>query len=76
MTELIEKPEFTYMINSGVYILQPELINEIPENELFHITHLMEKVKSRGGKIGCFPVSEKSWTDIGEWNEYLKLLGI
>lgn len=45
MTELIEKPEFTYMINSGVYILQPELINEIPENELFHITHLMEKVK-------------------------------
>lgn len=76
MTELIEKPEFTYMINSGVYILQPELINEIPENELFHITHLMEKVKSRGGKVGCFPVSEKSWTDIGEWNEYLKLLGI
>lgn len=74
MTELIEKPEFTYMINSGVYILQPALINEIPENELFHITHLMEKVKSRGGKIGCFPVSEKSWTDIGEWSEYLKLI--
>lgn len=76
MTELTEKPEYTYMINSGVYILQPELIDEIPENELFHITHLMEKVKSRGGKVGCFPVSEKSWTDIGEWNEYLKLIKV
>lgn len=74
MIGLSEKPEFNYMINTGVYILQPELINEIPENELFHITHLMEKVKRRGDKIGCFPVSEKSWTDIGEWNEYLKLV--
>lgn len=74
MTGISEKPEFNYMINTGVYILQSELINEIPEDELFHITHLMEKVKKRGGKIGCFPVSEKSWTDIGEWNEYLKLI--
>lgn len=74
MTGLSEKPEFNYMINTGVYILQPGLIDEIPENELFHITHLMDKVKKRGGKIGCFPVSEKSWTDIGEWSEYLKLI--
>lgn len=74
MTELSEKPEFNYMINTGVYILQPELIKEIPENELFHTTHLMDKVKKRGGKIGCFPVSEKSWTDIGEWSEYLKII--
>lgn len=74
MTGLSEKPEFNYMINTGVYILQPELIDEIPENELFHITHLMEKVKGKDGKIGCFPVSEKSWTDIGEWSGYLKLI--
>ena len=74
MEGLSEKPENTYMINTGVYILNPELIDEIPENEFFHITHLMDKVKARGGRIGCFPVSEKSWTDIGEWPEYLKLI--
>jgi dTDP-glucose pyrophosphorylase len=74
MTGLSEKPDITYMINTGVYILQPELIDEIPEGEFFHITHLMEKVKARGGKIGGFPVSEKSWTDIGDWSEYLKLI--
>lgn len=76
MTGLTEKPEYTYMINSGVYILQPELINEIPENQLFHITNLIENIKRKGGKVGCFPVSEKAWTDIGEWNEYLKLLKV
>ena len=74
MTGLTEKPDITYMINTGVYILQPELIDEIPQNQFFHITDLMEKIKLRGGRIGCFPVSEKSWTDIGEWNEYLKLI--
>jgi dTDP-glucose pyrophosphorylase len=76
MEGLSEKPEKTYMINTGVYILNPELINEIPENEFFHITHLMDKIRVRGGRVGCFPVSEKSWTDIGEWPEYLKLIDV
>jgi dTDP-glucose pyrophosphorylase len=74
MIELNEKPEISYMINTGVYILQPELINEIPQNEFFHITHLIEKIRQQGGKIGCFPISEKSLTDIGQWDEYLKLI--
>lgn len=66
LLELKEKPEFTFKINSGMYVLEPHLIDEIPENEFFHITHLIEKVKQRGGKVGVFPVSEKSWKDIGE----------
>lgn len=76
MTALKEKPEQTYQVNTGVYILNPELIDEIPEGELFHITHLMEKVKARGGRVGCFPVSENSWHDMGEWPEYLKMIKV
>lgn len=76
MTGLKEKPEQTYMINTGVYILNPELIDEIPEGEFFHITHLMEKVKARGGRVGCFPVSEHAWKDMGEWPEYLKMIKV
>ena len=59
-----------------VYILNPELIDEIPEGEFFHITHLMEKVKTRGGRVGCFPVSEDAWKDMGEWPEYLKMIKV
>lgn len=76
MTGLQEKPEQTYMINTGVYILNPELIDEIPEREFFHITHLMEKIKARGGRVGCFPVSEHAWKDMGEWPEYLKMINV
>ncbi len=76
MVDLKEKPEHSYFVNSGVYILNPDLINDIPEGQFFHITHLMEKVKSRGGRVGCFPVSENSWKDMGEWPEYLKMIKV
>lgn len=76
MTELQEKPEVTYMINTGVYILNSECIDEIPRNKFFHITQLMEKIRKRGGRVGCFPVSEQAWKDMGEWEEYLKVIGV
>ena len=60
------------MINTGVYIMQPDLINRIPENERLDITDLIKDVMNSGGKVGCFPVSEQSWTDIGDWDQYLK----
>jgi dTDP-glucose pyrophosphorylase len=72
LVSLQEKPELTYKINSGMYILEPHILNQIPENQFFHITHLIEKTQQNGGSIGVFPVSEKSWKDIGEWDEYLK----
>lgn len=72
LENLSEKPELTFKINSGMYILEPSVLDEIPSNEFFHITHLIEKVQLRGGNVGVYPVSEKSWKDIGEWDEYLK----
>ena len=71
---LIEKPEYEYMINTGVYLLNPEVLEYIPENQLFHITHLMECVKQNGGRVGCFPISEQSWIDMGNWEEYEKII--
>ena len=76
MVALSEKPELTYQVNTGVYILNPSCIEEIPEGEFFHITHLMEKIKARGGRVGCFPVSEHAWRDMGEWPEYLKMIDV
>lgn len=76
MVSLSEKPELTYQVNTGVYILNPSCIDEIPKGEFFHITQLMEKIKERGGRVGCFPVSEHSWKDMGEWSEYLKMIDV
>ena len=66
-----EKPEVVFKINTGVYILEPHLLDEIPENQFYHITDLIEKLRQEQRRIGVFPVSEKSWIDIGNWEEYL-----
>lgn len=73
LTALKEKPEITYMINSGLYILEPHLLNEIPNNTFYNLTDLIDKILNRKGRIGVFPVTQNSWTDIGEWSEYLKI---
>ena len=69
-----EKPQVSFLINSGMYILEPHLLEEIPQNKFFHITDLIEKIKIRDGRVGVFPVSEKSWIDIGEWDKYLEII--
>jgi len=71
LDKLVEKPELTYLINTGLYILEPHLISEIPQNEFYHITTLIEKLREENRRVGVFPVSENSWIDIGEWPEYL-----
>ncbi len=76
LKNLTEKPEMTFLINSGLYILEPHLIKEIPQNTFFHIITLIEKLKEQNRKVGVFPVSEKSWKDIGEWKEYFKFLDL
>jgi NDP-sugar pyrophosphorylase family protein len=75
LLKILEKPELTFKINSGMYILEPHLLNEIPENQVFDITSLIEKILERNGNAGVFPVNEGSWRDIGDWNflgKYLK----
>lgn len=67
-----EKPEYNFLVNTGLYILESKALSLIPGNQYFDITELMEKLRSEGGKIGVFPVSDKSWIDVGEWDEYRK----
>ncbi len=70
LENLSEKPDLTFKINSGMYLLEPKTLEEIPENTFFHITELIDKIKNKGGKIGVFPVSENSWKDIGDWDKF------
>lgn len=74
LVDIKEKPEINFQINTGMYILEPHLLQEIPEQSYFNITDLMQTIIQREGRVGCFPVSEKAWTDIGDWKEYNKLI--
>jgi NDP-sugar pyrophosphorylase family protein len=74
LVDIKEKPEVNFQINTGMYVLEPHLLQEIPEQSYFNITDLMQAIIQRGGRVGCFPVSEKAWTDIGDWKEYAKFI--
>lgn len=72
LESLQEKPELTFQINTGMYILEPHLLREIPSDRVYHITYLIEKLVKGGRRVGVYPVNEGSWTDVGNWDEYLK----
>ncbi|MDR1671851.1 MAG: NTP transferase domain-containing protein [Bacteroidales bacterium] len=74
LIDLQEKPDITLKVNSGMYLLKKSLLNEIPENVFFHITDLIKFVQQQNGKIGVFPVSEGSWKDMGEWENYFNMI--
>ncbi|OQA80122.1 MAG: Glucose-1-phosphate cytidylyltransferase [bacterium ADurb.Bin243] len=74
MKAMKEKPEFNYLVNTGMYLIQPEALNDIPEREFFHITDLISRCRADGKRVGVYPISEKSWTDIGQMEELYSAL--
>ena len=72
LSHINEKPKYDFLINTGLYILNPDVLNLIPENTFYHITHLIEKVKDQGKIVGVFPIDDDAWIDVGQWAEYRK----
>jgi len=72
--QILEKPENSYLVNTGMYIINYKVLSLIPNDEYFDMTNLICLAKRTGFKIGVFPVSEKSWLDVGQWEEYTKTI--
>jgi len=79
LVDMIEKPKYDLFVNTGTYIMEPEILNCINDNESMDINKLITKLKSTSeNKIGVFPCWG-GWFDIGQWDEYkntLKSMGI
>lgn len=71
VTSLEEKPEISFSINTGVYVLDSACLRYIPRGEVFHMTHLMERLMADGQRVLTYPVNENEYIDVGQWNEYL-----
>ncbi len=63
-----EKPEYSFFINSGIYILNPEVINLIPKDEFFDMPSLFSSIQEIEKKSAYFV--EDYWIDIGRHDEY------
>ena len=64
-----EKPKLSYFVNTGMYILNPELKKEIPEDTFFHMTDLADNLLAENRRVGMYPISEDSFLDMGEFEE-------
>jgi dTDP-glucose pyrophosphorylase len=73
LEEIIEKPEYNFIINSGIYVLEPEIIDLIPKNQAVDMPDLLLKGKRNGLKVQIYPMT-CSWFDVGEWGEYKKAI--
>lgn len=69
VTALEEKPKLSYFVNTGMYIVNPDMLEKIPEDTFFHMTHLAEKLMDEGLQVGMYPISEESFLDMGEFEE-------
>ena len=74
LIKLSEKPEYDFLINTGFYVIDPKLLSLIPPKKYFDMTDLISHARRSGFKVGVFPISEKSWIDIGQWSEYKKVI--
>jgi len=72
LKKINEKPEFDFLANTGLYVLNPDILYLIPEGKLYHITQLIEDAKKKNKKIGVYPIDDDAWVDVGQWTEYQK----
>lgn len=68
-----EKPKLSYFVNTGMYVLNPDLINEIPKDTFFHMTDLIDCLLKEKRKVGMYPISEDSFLDMGEFEEMRRM---
>lgn len=66
VSNISEKPLFTNKINTGIYVMEPHLIDEIPVRQVYHMTDLLKKLLDEGRKVGAYPIREEQWDDMGE----------
>jgi dTDP-glucose pyrophosphorylase len=75
LSHINEKPKYEFLINTGLYVLNPQILEYIPTDKYYHITQLIQDLKKAGKKIGVYPVGEDDWIDIGQWAEYKQAVG-
>ncbi len=71
--DMREKPLMSFLTNTGIYIVEPEVINDIENNVPIGFPDIVEKERQKGKQVAVFPVSEKDWMDMGQLPELEKM---
>ena len=74
ITGMKEKPEFSFLTNTGVYVIEPEVLEELNDKEAIHLPDIAKRCIAAHKKVGVFPISKKSWLDMGQFNEMERMM--
>jgi dTDP-glucose pyrophosphorylase len=69
-----EKPVQHFFVNGGIYVLNPETVNFIPQNQFYDMPTLFEALIASNVDTSAFPIREY-WMDIGRMVDYEKANG-
>lgn len=69
--KLREKPQVSFLVNAGIYLLEPSVRRYIPNGQRFDMTDLIEKLLAEGQAVVSFPIVEY-WLDVGQHEDYEK----
>lgn len=64
-----EKPEFSFLVNTGLYMIEPDVLNDIGDGEFIHLPDLAKRYLDKGENVGVFPIPDKAWMDMGQFAE-------
>lgn len=59
-----EKPQYSYLINAGIYIINPEILSLIKPNSYMDMPDLISKAKELKKRVLICPIHEY-WIDVG-----------
>ena len=71
ITAIAEKPVQKFFVSAGIYMLSPEILDLIPQDEFYDMPTLFEKAIAQDKNVISFPIHEY-WIDIGRLEEYQK----
>ena len=66
---LLEKPKYNFLINAGIYLVDPSTYKYIPSGKKFNMTDLIQWLLDANEKVISFPIVEY-WLDIGKHADY------
>ena len=64
-----EKPLMSFLTNTGIYVVEPEVIDDVEDNVTIGFPDIIEMEMKKGRKVAAFPVSESEWMDMGQLPE-------
>ena len=70
LANIVEKPIKKYLINAGIYVINPEILKDIKDNTTVNMTDIIAN-NIENNDVGIFPLHEQ-WLDIGNQKDYEK----